>query len=82
MEESKSIQADAIYFIDCAYSTLRQSERRVADIVIEDIARAAAATGVELAVLARVSESTVLRFCRAVGCLSLSDLQSRLGKAR
>lgn len=60
------------------YSKLRRTEQRVADIVTQDLGRAIDASSLDLAVLANVSESTVLRFCRAVGCNSLKELQSRL----
>lgn len=69
---------DITALIASSYGQLRPAERCVADIVLEDVERAAEASSIELAVWAVVSESTVARFCRAIGFRSLRDLQKRL----
>ena len=57
---------------------LRKSERKVSDLVL---ARPNMITGMTLADVAgksHVSEPTVLRFCRAIGCGGFQDLKISL----
>lgn len=61
-------------------SELRRSEQRVAAIVLAD---PDAATGHPIAELARragVSEPTVMRFCRALGCTGFQDFKLALAR--
>lgn len=60
---------------------LRPSERRVADAVLEDIEFAVRASSAELAKRARVSEPTVTRFSRAMGCEGVRDFKLKLGQS-
>jgi RpiR family carbohydrate utilization transcriptional regulator len=60
---------------------LRKSDRKVADIVIEQPQTVMKATVAETAELAGVSQPTVIRFCSAVGCSGFQDLKLRLAQS-
>lgn len=60
---------------------LRPSERRVADAILEDIEFAVHASSAELARRAKVSEPTVTRFSRAMGCDGVRDFKVKLGQS-
>jgi len=60
---------------------LSQAERKVAQIVLEDVAGAAAASINVLAERAGVSEASVTRFAKAMGCRDVRDLKLRLAQA-
>jgi DNA-binding MurR/RpiR family transcriptional regulator len=66
--------------------SLSPAEQRVARVVIDERATAARLTITELAERARSSESTVIRFCRAMGFAGYSELRLTLaaeaGRAR
>ncbi len=57
---------------------LRQSERKVGEAVIANAALMMGSTLADLAQRAGVSEPSVVRFCRAVGCEGYSDFKLRL----
>lgn len=57
---------------------LAPAERRVADIVTADYEAATRITIAELAARAEVSQPTVTRFCRSVGCASFSEFKINL----
>jgi RpiR family carbohydrate utilization transcriptional regulator len=57
---------------------LRKSERKVADLVLAQPRRLLTATLAETAVMAGVSQPTVIRFCVAIGCTGFQDLKLRL----
>lgn len=64
--------------IEALKDKLRRSEQKVADLVLS---RPNMITSMSLAEVARkagVSEPTVLRFCRAIGCSGFQDLKMRL----
>jgi len=54
--------------VDSCLDSLRPSERKVADYVLNNSERVIGMRIVDLAAAAQVSEPTVIRFCRAVGC--------------
>ncbi|AKC69538.1 MurR/RpiR family transcriptional regulator [Pandoraea oxalativorans] len=60
---------------------LSQAERKVAQVVLEDVAGAAAASINVLAERAGVSEASVTRFAKAMGCRDVRDLKLRLAQA-
>jgi RpiR family carbohydrate utilization transcriptional regulator len=62
------MQRDIIKQIELQLSELRPSERKVADFVLVNIDNAMHMRIVDLAAAAQVSEPTVVRFCRAIGC--------------
>ncbi|MBP0580119.1 MurR/RpiR family transcriptional regulator [Labrys sp. LIt4] len=72
---------DIISLVKDNYRDLRPAERRVADVVLEDVEAAVAASNAELARRAGVSEPTVTRFCRAVGCEGVRDFKLRLAQS-
>ncbi|KAB2702873.1 MULTISPECIES: SIS domain-containing protein [Brucella] len=69
---------DILTLIRELLETLRRSDRKVAEIVLNDPARILNATVAETAELAEVSQPTVIRFCSAIGCDGFSDLKLRL----
>jgi DNA-binding MurR/RpiR family transcriptional regulator len=58
--------------------SLSRAERRVGQVIIDEAATAAALTITELARRADTSETTVIRFCRAVGFSGYPELRLRL----
>lgn len=60
---------------------LRKSDRKVADVVLEDPHRILNATVGETAALADVSQPTVLRFSTAIGCNGFQDFKIRLAQS-
>ena len=61
-------------------STLRKSERKVADYVLEHLQDVIRLRITDLAAQAKVSEPTVIRFCRAVGCNGFQDFKMTLAQ--
>lgn len=61
-------------------AALRPSEQRVAEAVLADPGFATRASIAELARRARVSEPSVTRFCRALGCDSVRDFKVKLAQ--
>lgn len=59
---------------------LRPSERRVAELMLAQPVLTAGASIRLIAAQAGVSEPTVVRFCRAVGCRGVQDLKRQLGR--
>ncbi|MFG2039682.1 MurR/RpiR family transcriptional regulator [Dactylosporangium sp. NPDC048998] len=58
--------------------SLSRAEQRVGKIIIDEAATAAAMTITELAKRAHTSETTVIRFCRAIGVSGYPELRLRL----
>jgi RpiR family carbohydrate utilization transcriptional regulator len=59
---------------------LRKSERKVADLVLKNPLKVIRMRIVDLAKQAEVSEPTVVRFCRAVGCHGFQDFKLALAQ--
>lgn len=72
---------DIIARIKDGYAGLRPAEQAVADAVLADVRGATRASSSQIAARAKVSEPTVTRFCRAVGCEGLRDLKLRLAQS-
>jgi RpiR family carbohydrate utilization transcriptional regulator len=72
---------DIISLIRQCAPGLSPSEQRVAAAVVADVEFAIHASNAELARRARVSEPTVTRFSRSVGCRGVRDLKVRLAQA-
>ncbi len=90
MDESDERPADAGYGkpipdilsqIKDSYAELRPAERRVADTVLADVAFSVDASNAEIARRADVSEPTVTRFCRAIGCEGVRDFKLKLAQS-
>lgn len=72
---------DIIGTIRQAASSLRPAEQRVADTILADVGFAVHASSGDLAQRAGVSEPTVTRFSRAVGCSGVRELRVRLAQS-
>lgn len=72
---------DVIAAIKDGFDVLRPAERRVAEAVLADVRGAVAETNAELARRAGVSEPSVTRFCRAVGCDGVRDFKLKLAQS-
>lgn len=67
--------------IKSSEATLSRSERKVADQVLRNPESIVEASIQQLAKLATVSEPTVVRFCRAIGCEGYHDFKLRLARS-
>lgn len=72
---------DILSRIKDSYGELRPSERRVADAVLADVSFSVDASNAEIARRADVSEPTVTRFCRAIGCDGVRDFKLKLAQS-
>lgn len=72
---------DILSQIRDSYADLRRAERRVADVVLNDVAFSVDASNAEIARRADVSEPTVTRFCRAIGCEGVRDFKVKLAQS-
>ena len=72
---------DIISSIRQALPTLRPAEHRVASAVLADVGFAVHSSSAELARQAGVSEPTITRFSRTVGCKGLRDLKVKLAQS-
>ncbi|OWT72865.1 MULTISPECIES: MurR/RpiR family transcriptional regulator [unclassified Achromobacter] len=72
---------DIVYQIRSRRDALSATERKVADAILDDIIHAAAATVEQLAEKAGVSNATISRFARSVGCDDTRDLKMKLAQA-
>lgn len=81
MDADGSAGGNILEVIRMLRSELRRSDRKVADLVMEDPQRILDATVAETAELAGVSQPTVLRFCNAVGCEGFQDFRIRLAQS-
>ena len=72
---------DILSRIKDSYAELRPAERRVADVVLADVTFCVGASNTEIARRADVSEPTVTRFCRAIGCEGVRDFKLKLAQS-
>jgi len=72
---------DIISIVKDSYRDLRPAERRVADVVLDDVRFAVDVSNAALARRAQVSEPTVTRFCRAIGCEGVRDFKLKLAQS-
>ncbi|TPQ30521.1 MurR/RpiR family transcriptional regulator [Bradyrhizobium guangdongense] len=75
------VVGDIVSLIRQSVPDLSPSEQRVATALLADVEFAIHASNAELARRARVSEPTVTRFSRSVGCRGVRDLKVRLAQA-
>jgi len=78
---ASKVPDDIISIIKQTTPTLRPSERRVAEAVLGDVDFAVHSANGELARRAGVSEPTVTRFSRAVGCAGVRQLKVKLAQS-
>ncbi len=69
---------DLVSRIERTEPALSPAERRVASAVAADFERATRVTIAELAAIAGVSQPTITRFCRSVGCASFAEFKIHL----
>lgn len=69
-----------IHAIEVSHPELRKSERKVADYILTQPEQTTRMRIVDLALEAGVSEPTVVRFCRAVGCDGFQDFKLLLAE--
>lgn len=74
-------QQNILEVVRLARESLRKSDRKVADVVLADPRRFLSATVADTAVMADVSQPTVIRFCTAIGCEGFQDFKLRLAKS-
>lgn len=72
---------DIISAIGQAMASLRPAEQRVANAILADVGFAVHSSSGDLARRAGVSEPTVTRFSRAVGCRGLRELKVKLAQS-
>jgi RpiR family transcriptional regulator, carbohydrate utilization regulator len=72
--------ANLIESIEQIAPSLKKAERRVADMVLQDIEGTTRTSIKSFAAQAEVSEPTVMRFARRVGCEGFSDFKLRLAQ--
>lgn len=72
---------DILSQIKDSYGELTPAERRVADVVLADVTFSVDASNAEIARRAEVSEPTVTRFCRAIGCVGVRDFKLKLAQS-
>jgi DNA-binding MurR/RpiR family transcriptional regulator len=72
---------DIIGRIKDALPTLSPAERRVAAAVLSDVRLAVEESSAALAVRAEVSEPSVTRFCRTIGCDGVRDFKLKLAQS-
>jgi RpiR family carbohydrate utilization transcriptional regulator len=83
-EEAMSLAGDAVAQIDIVSriqrveAELAPAERRVAEAVMQDFNGATRITIADLARKAGVSQPTITRFCRSVGCASFNEFKIQL----
>lgn len=74
-------QPDIIGKIKDTYSGLRPAEQSVADAILADVREAVRASNAEIAFKAGVSQPTVTRFCRSIGCEGVRDFKLQLAQS-
>jgi RpiR family carbohydrate utilization transcriptional regulator len=77
-DPAKPAAIDIVSRLQRVIAQLPPAERRVADIVASDYEAATRLTIAELAERAEVSQPSVTRFCRSVGCGSFSEFKISL----
>ncbi len=70
-----------VHRIAVSVDDLAPSERKVAEVVLADPGGVIHQTITEVALAAKVSEPTVLRFCRSVGCQGFQSFKVDLAKS-
>ncbi|GLO63981.1 transcriptional regulator [Vibrio sp. MACH09] len=75
-------ELDIVSRIHDVYIQLRGAEKRVAKAITDDITFSAKASITDIAKKAGVSEATVTRFAKAVGCKDVRDLKVKLAQCQ
>jgi RpiR family carbohydrate utilization transcriptional regulator len=72
---------DILAQISERFNALRDAEKKVATLIIDDLRNATQASISQLAQGANVSEATITRFAKAVGCKNVRDLKMQLAQS-
>ena len=80
-DEARTRVPDIIARIKDRYGALSPSEQSVADTVLSDVQGAVEASNGDIADRAGVSQPTVTRFCRAIGCDGVRDFKLQLARS-
>lgn len=72
---------DIIGKIKDTYSELPPAEQSVANAILADVQEAVRASNAEIALRAGVSQPTVTRFCRSIGCEGVRDFKLQLAQS-
>ena len=80
-DETRRRVPDVIARIKDSYANLSPAEQSVANAVLSDVHAAVAASNSEIALRAGVSEPSVTRFCRAIGCAGVRDFKLQLARS-
>jgi RpiR family carbohydrate utilization transcriptional regulator len=75
------MQANLLLAVHRCLSTLSRAERQVAEVVLADPQMVISDSVTELATRAGVSEPTVVRFCRSIGCDGFSEFKVQLAQS-
>ncbi|MBL4671303.1 MAG: MurR/RpiR family transcriptional regulator [Arenicella sp.] len=75
-----SYKVDIVSKITENISQFRQAEQKVAQVILDDLMFAASASITELAEKSQVSESTITRLAKALGCKNVRDLKFQLAQ--
>ncbi len=76
-----NMHIDILAQISERFNALRDAEKKVATLIINDLKTAAQSSITQLAQEAGVSEATITRFAKAVGCNNVRDLKMQLAQA-
>lgn len=72
---------DPLVALKQGYASLRRSEKKVADFILKSPSTSLEYSIAELAKKADVSEPTVVRFCRAIGCNGYQEFKLKLAQS-
>lgn len=76
-----SASPNLLEHISRSLESLRKSDRKVAQKILDDPNKATELKLADLAKLADVSEPTVIRFCSAIGCDGFQDMKIKLARS-
>jgi len=76
-----SQEIDILSRITTDFAALRDAEKKVAELIFADIEFVTEASIGDIAQRAGVSDASVTRFARAIGCTNVRDLKTRLTRA-
>ncbi|TVO38202.1 MurR/RpiR family transcriptional regulator [Vibrio algivorus] len=76
-----NVEIDIVSRINEVYPELKGTEKKVAHAIIDDLEFAASASITELAEQAAVSEASVTRFSKTLGCRNIRELKMKITKS-
>ncbi|EMQ2876433.1 MurR/RpiR family transcriptional regulator [Vibrio navarrensis] len=76
-----NLDVDILSQINERFSTLRDAEKKVAQWVMDEVSAAANASISEIAQSAQVSDASVTRFAKAIGCKNVREMKIKLAQS-